>query len=131
MSVRVPHFRCCLHPDIPEMLPAAPHPSGQKEPLIHLFEKADGFLALIVAVNDQIEVVAGFREQSDKLQSRLGGRSDVVNQHQVAVWGERNGIVGSSVLLDLRRAELPGSLLYSQHSEHNQTSLETTYKFVF
>src|SRR5699024_11495662 len=56
---------------------------------IHLIQKMHGFLALIITVNDDIEVVSVFGYSGNELLSAFRRRASVINQSQFAVGSKR------------------------------------------
>ena len=48
----------------------------------------DGFLALIVPVDNQVKDIPGFGRERDELLARLGAAANVVNQGQIPIRGQ-------------------------------------------
>ena len=64
---------------------------GHQVCLIHLIEEVDIFIAVRVAVNNEVEVIAGFGLYGEKLFSRAEHGPQVVPQRQVPVRGQGKG----------------------------------------
>ena len=59
---------------------------------VHLVQKVDCFLAVIIPVDNQVKHVAVFAFHRDELLARLAAAPDVVDQRQVAVRGQCSAV---------------------------------------
>ena len=79
----------------------------QKVRLVHLVQEVDGFLPIVIPVDNQVKDIPSFCRERDELLARLGAAANVVNQGQVPVRGQGSAVPAACKLFQQGGKFLP------------------------